>query len=123
MGLMVHDRWAVFRSGSQREFIESRLYGCVGHMSTFILFHPQVTHELWRAIRADDSAAIKKIIEQHDVPFFDLILDSPGGFDAAIHGILELKGLAQRWQRRPYYSLSDLEMEKLSDALKKKGWL
>jgi len=53
---------------------------------------------------------------------FDLIMKSPGGFDAAIHGILELKGLAQRWRRPPYYSLSDPEMEKLSDALEKNGW-
>jgi hypothetical protein len=51
-------------------------------------------------------------------PFFDYILAVPGGFDAAIHGIMELCGLAQRWRRPPFNSLDDEEMAKLSDLLK-----
>jgi hypothetical protein len=40
-----------------------------------------------------------------------------GGFDAAMHGAMELLGLCGRWRRKPYYSLSDAEMDRLSGHL------
>ncbi len=46
-----------------------------------------------------------------------------GGFDAALHGILELYGLAGRWRPGPYHSLTDAEMERLAGFLKSKGLL
>jgi len=39
------------------------------------------------------------------------------GFDAALHGVMELAGLAKRWRRPPFTSLDDAEMEKLSGML------
>ncbi len=44
---------------------------------------------------------------------FDAIMDPRGGFDAGIHGIMELCGLCKRWRRAPYVSLSDGEVEAL----------
>ena len=41
-----------------------------------------------------------------------------GGFDAAIHGILEIYVIAQRWRAQPYYSLGDEEMDELEDFLR-----
>jgi four helix bundle protein len=35
----------------------------------------------------------------------------PGGFDASLHGMREMYGLGTRWRRKPYYSLSDADME------------
>ncbi len=38
----------------------------------------------------------------------------PGGFDAGIHGALELFGIAKRWRRATYYDLNETEMESLA---------
>jgi dihydrodipicolinate synthase/N-acetylneuraminate lyase len=92
-------------------------YGCRGYLSTFTTFRPEVTHAYWAAIGAGDVATAVAIIDEIDRPFFNHILAMRGGFDAALHGIMELTGLAQRWRRPPFYSLSDEEMDLLSAFL------
>ena len=37
--------------------------------------------------------------------------DLDDGFNAGMHAMLELKGLAGRWRREPYRSLTGAEME------------
>ena len=45
-------------------------------------------------------------------------MSSRGGqLDAALHGTYELHGLTERWRRPPYHSLSDEQMEELSQVL------
>ncbi|MBT4819635.1 MAG: hypothetical protein HON70_28250, partial [Lentisphaerae bacterium] len=58
-----------------------------------------------------------------DLPFFELIMGMPGGFDAGIHGVLELFGICQRWRRPPYYSLNDGDMDRLASGLQDLGIL
>jgi 4-hydroxy-tetrahydrodipicolinate synthase len=124
LGLLVHDRWAVFASGTKREVLNNVPYGCDGYMSCFILFKPEVAHAFWDAVQANNLPQIRKIIADYDIPMWDELFASfPGSFDAVIHGILELNGLAQRWRRKPYYSLNDREMAELADLLEGKGWL
>jgi hypothetical protein len=53
------------------------------------------------------------------MPLFNYLISSPGSFDAAIHGIYELFGLAKRYRRPPYYSLNDKQMEELAAFLRK----
>ena len=53
------------------------------------------------------------------MPLFDYLLKSEGGFDAAIHGVYELFGLAKGYRRPPYYTLTDQQMEDLADFLRK----
>ena len=79
LGLLVHDRWAVFVSGTKRRYLDALPYGCDGHMSVFILFCPAVTHDFWRAVRSDDHDAVRKVITQCDVPFWDFIRGPAGG--------------------------------------------
>ena len=123
LGLLVHDRWAVFASGTKRVLLNALPYGCDGHMSTFIHFRPSLAHAFWDAIDANEMSVARKMIEDWDVPFGDFLASFPGGRDAVKHGIFELSGLAQRWRRRPYYSLSDAEMERVASFLKEMGWL
>jgi len=123
LGLIGRDRWAMFTSGTKRTVLANRPYGYEGYMSTFISFKPEIAQDFWKAVVKNDEAKILKIINEVDIPLWDFMELSPGGFDAIIHGILELKGLSQRWRRKPYYSLNDTEMEKVSQFLKTKGWL
>jgi len=114
---LVADRCTMFAGGQKSFHLELWPYGCQGYLSTFITFKPEVTQAYWRAVQTGDVATAARIIEQIDRPFFTRIIDSPGGFDAALHGILELSGLAQRWRRPPFYSLTDDEMEALAGFL------
>ena len=63
------------------------------------------------------------MIKTCDLPLFDYLGKLPGGFDAGLHGMLEIYGIAGRWRRRPHYSLNDREMEMLRDHLKGLGVL
>ena len=123
LSLLVHDRWALFTSGTKRDVINAVPYGSDGYMSTFILFNPKVAHDFFRAIQEDDADAIRTIISEHDIPFWDFVANCEGSADAAVHGMLELKGLAQRWRRKPYHSLNDEQMDRLSDLCRSKGWI
>lgn len=121
--LTVHDRWAVFASGNKRMVLGNMPFGCDGYMSTFMSFKPEIAKEFWQAIVAHDDATIQRIIRDVDIPFWDFMETFPGGFDAAVHGILEHKGLGGRWRRSPYYSLNDGEMETLKNFLHSKEWM
>jgi 4-hydroxy-tetrahydrodipicolinate synthase len=118
MGLLVHGEWAVWSGGQKQNHMNAHPYGCDGYLSSFISFKPEISHRYWEAIQADDTAAAAAVIREFDMPFFNCISKMRGGFDAAIHGILEIYGIAQRWRPPPYYSLSDGEMEELSDSLR-----
>ena len=123
MTAMVHEKWAVFSGGGKQSHLEIVHYGAVGFMSTLIMFKPSVTADYWGAVQGGDWERAGKVVEDHDWPFMDYIKDLPGGFDAGIHGALELFGVAQRWRRKPYHSLNDEEMEQLRDFFKGRGWL
>ena len=123
MTAMARDEWAVFAGGQKQNHLDIVHYGAVGYMSTFVSFYPPVTHKYWSAVQAEDWGSAAKVIEEDDWPFFSYIAGLQGGFDAGMHGILELYGVAGRWRRTPYYSLNDEEMEELKAFCQSRGWL
>jgi len=123
LGLIGRDHWAMFTSGSKRVVLANRPYGYDGYMSTFISFKPEIAQDFWKAVVSNNEAKIIKTISEVDIPLWDFMEPAVGSFDAVIHGMLELRGLCKRWRRKPYYSLTDREMEILAQFLKTKGWL
>jgi 4-hydroxy-tetrahydrodipicolinate synthase len=119
LGLLVHDHWAVVCGGQKQNHLNNYLYGCDGYISTFLTLRPEVAHGYWAALQRNDLAEVRRIIRDIDMPYYDLILPMTGGFDAGMHAALEIVGLAKRWRRKPYYSLSDAEMEKFGAELKR----
>lgn len=117
LGLLLHEKCPVASGGQKQNHLDIHPYGCDGYLSTFIDFKPEVAQAYWRAIKANDIAKAVEIIARYDLPFWDFVTGLPGQFDAAIHGAMEIAGLAQRWRRKPYHSLTDPEMEKLADFL------
>jgi 4-hydroxy-tetrahydrodipicolinate synthase len=113
--LALGERIAIFAGGAKFNHLDIMPYGGVGYLSTFITFAPDVTRVYWQAIERRDMKAALEIIEKTDIPFFDYIRSVPGSYDAAIHGTMELFGVAGRWRRKPYYSLNDEEMERLRE--------
>lgn len=123
MGLLLHDKWAIYSGGLKQNFLDVWPYGCDGYLSTFMKFKPDIAHQFWKAIKAKDMLKVRGIIATYEIPWFDFIASLPGGFDAGIHGTMELFGICQRWRRKPYHSLTDQEMEKLADLFRNLGLL
>lgn len=123
MSLLVQERWAVVSGGQKQNHLNNHPYGCDGYLSTFISIKPEIAHTYWKAVASDNWAEIRRIVRDYDNPFFELVMGLPGGFNAGIQAVLELKGIAQRWRRKPYHSLSDRELEVLAHGLKKLGIL
>ncbi|GAG92873.1 unnamed protein product, partial [marine sediment metagenome] len=86
-------------------------------------FKPQIAHQYWNAIQSQDLSQACSVIRDYDMPYFDFVRKLPGWTCAGTHGALELFGITKRWRRKPYYSLSDEEMEKLRNFFKEKGLL
>jgi len=123
MALLVSDRWAVWSGGLKQNHLDIHPYGCDGYLSTLVTFRPRVARDYWAAVQKGKIENARAIIRDVEIPWFDFIHALPGGFDAGIHGMLEIYGIAGRWRRKPYYSLSDTEMDKLRGCLKALGLL
>lgn len=121
--LLAHDRWALFAGGLKQNHLNMLPYGVDGYMSTFMMFQPRIAWRYWNAIQAGNMAEARAVVRDFDYPLFDYLYTVEGGFDAAIHGILELYGIAKRYRRPPYHSLTDTQMESLASFLKGKGLL
>jgi len=119
MALLVHDQWAVISGGQKQNHLDALSYGCDGYLSTFISFSPEIARYYWEAVQSPDLRTARAMIKGYDMPFFDFISTLPGGFDAGMHGAMELFGIAPRWRRKPYHSLNDEEMERLTDFFQK----
>jgi len=123
MSLAIYDRMAIISGGQKQNHLDLLPYGCDGYLSTFIKFKPEITQAYWQAAGAEDWNRVREIIQTQDMPYFDYIMGVQGGFNAGLHGTMELFGVAQRWRRKPYYSLNDEEMEQLAGFLKGQGLL
>lgn len=114
LGLIARGHWATLSGGQKQNHLDMHPYGCTGYLSTYMRFEQSIARKYWKAIQANDLSAARDIIAKYDMPLFDFLGKLTGGFDAGIHGSLELFGIAKRWRRKPYYSLNDAEMEKLA---------
>ena len=113
MALLATDRWSVISGGQKQNHLDLHPYGCDGYMSTYLHFIPEVAHAYWRSVDGGDLARAARIVRDFDHPWMTFADTLPGGFDAMYHGAQEIFGIAGRWRRPPYHSLSDAEMERL----------
>ncbi|MCF7853316.1 MAG: dihydrodipicolinate synthase family protein [Candidatus Pacebacteria bacterium] len=123
MAAALNERCAIISGGQKRNHLSMYPYGGDGYLSTFVQCKTDVAKRYWHAIQKDDVRDAARIIAQQDGPFFDYVKKQTGNFDACIHGMLELNGLAQRHRRKPYYTIGDAELEQLADRLKTLGLL
>ena len=116
--LLAHERCAIIAGGMKRNHMNMWPYGGTGYLSAFVTYNPAVSSAYWRAVEATDIPAAVKIIREKENPWLEHLKATPGGLDAAIHGMLELLGLAKRYRRRPYHTISDEQLQKLADGLR-----
>ena len=122
IGLLTHDRWALMASGKELH-MNLYPYGVDGWMSTHMTFKPEIAWRYWSAIEAGDLKAARAVLRDYEIPLLEFLGSLEGGADAGVHGLLEIYGLAKRYRRPPYHSLSDREMQSLTEFLKKKRLL
>lgn len=113
------DQVAVWAGGQKQNHMNMAPYGACGYLSTFLTFKPEIARKYWEPASSGNLAQAAEIISRYDLPFFDAIAKSRGGFDAGMHGVLELFGLCQRWRPKPYYNITNEELIVLADELKK----
>ena len=112
--LLARGRCATFAGGLKQNHLNMIPFGCDGYMSTYLPFEPEITRRYWSAVQAGDLDVAWEIARKYDADYYAFISRFPGGWNAAMHGTLELFGIAGRWRRKPYYSLDDAEMERLA---------
>ena len=116
--LATQDRWSLSAGGQKRNHLQLLPFGVRGYLSTFMGFNPNIARRYWNAIESNDLETACTVIRDYDIPFFDHIGAYEGGFSAAIYGIYEILGISTRYRRKPYYSLTDEQIEKLATFLK-----
>lgn len=123
LAAMVCDRWTMIAGGTKQIHLYLAPYGCQGHLSTLIIYKPEIAHQYWQLIQSRDYTAASEIVNRYDIPLFDLLSRFNGGFDAGLHAWGEIVGIYQRWRRSPYDSLHDDELEGLKMGLHSLGLL
>lgn len=119
MTLKFGGEYAVFAGGQKQNFLNIMPYGACGYLSTLGMFRPDLAWKFDAACKALDFAAMRAVIRDCDMPYFDLICRQNGGFDAGIKATMELFGFGTRYRRAPYASMSDREMEVFKEELVK----
>lgn len=117
MTIKFGDEYAIFAGGQKQNFLNILPYGATGYLSTLGMFRPDIAWKFDAACKARNFEEMRAVIRDYDMPYFDLIIKQPGGFDAGIHATMELFGFCNRYRRKPYVSLNDAEMETFKNEL------
>ena len=123
MCMECHERCAVIAGGQKTLHLTMVPFGVDGFMSTYQVFNPDVTNRYWSAVKAGDLKMASEVCKTYDVPLFDHLMGYEGGWNSAVHGMLELFGVAGRWKRKPYTSLDNAGMDRLKGFLQDLGVL
>ena len=118
MAMQFGERLAIFAGGQKQNFLNILPYGATGYLSTLGMFRPDISRAFYDACRRQDALEVRRIIRDYDIPYFDLLVKQPGGFDAGIHATMELFGFGTRYRRAPYGNLTDADMEIFQQGLR-----
>lgn len=114
LGLEFGDSLALVAGGQKANHLNMWPYGCTGYLSSFLHFWPDLVRRYWGALEEKRVADACRVIREVEKPLFRHLASYPGGWNAGMHGLLEISGRAGRWRRKPYYTLDDREMERLA---------
>lgn len=113
MCTMLSGTKSVIAGGQKQNHFDLAAYGACGYLATFARFQPEVTRVYWQACQQGNYELALRIIREIDMKYFQLIMGFRGGFNAGIYGSLELAGVARRFRRKPYATISDEDFARL----------
>lgn len=97
------DRFEIFSGGAENRYLVGYPYGAKSFFSTYTGFAPDKPMEFWAAIRQGDVKQAVAITKKYDYPFISRFTHP------FWHGTLEYFGLAKRYMREPFKTLTDAE--------------
>ncbi len=121
LAALTHDKWAFLSGGRKENHLDQLPYGPHAYLSLYMRFFPEIAHRYWAAIQAENCEEAVGIVNQYDIPFMDFCAKHGAHFDAVLHGSMEIAGIAPRWRRAPYTSLSDEQMAHLKTFFSERG--
>jgi dihydrodipicolinate synthase/N-acetylneuraminate lyase len=115
---LTHERWAVVSGGWMKNHMPQATNGVAGYLCGMMSCRPDIAWRYWRAVEARDWQAAGSIVRDIETPFREHIMTYEGGFNCAMHGVMELFGVCSRHIRSPYHTITDEQLERLSQFLK-----
>lgn len=74
---------------------------------------PEINDRYFKALLANDLVAARKVIEDWDLPLWEMGRKYVGDRQTAWRGVFEIMGISQRYRRAPMPSATEADMEKL----------
>lgn len=121
MGPIIKDKMAFLSGGRVENFLDTAPYGADGYLSIFARMFPELEKPYFKAIKEGRYAEAAYFVDTIEAPFLDWCAQNSVCFDAAIRGMMEIAGVAKRYARFPYSSLSDEKMDSLKQWLQSKN--
>ncbi len=84
-------------------------------------FLPKIELEFFESLISGNRARAKEIVETKEKPYFDAVV--PIGWHPTLKAALSIKGLMPSFERRPMKILNRSELDQVSSALSRNGWL
>jgi dihydrodipicolinate synthase/N-acetylneuraminate lyase len=101
------DRFEIFSGGAENRYLVGYPYGSRSFFSTYTGFAPDKPMEFWAAIRNDNLQQAVAITKKYDYPFISRFTHP------FWHGTLEYFGVAKRYMREPFKTLTDAEFAEI----------
>lgn len=120
--LMTFDRWAIIAGGKKQTYVDMLPYGVDGYFEMDLQFNHKIANDFRNFMKKNKLDEGMTLIKDYEVPLFEILRSMNGGFDAGIHGMLEILGIGKRYRRAPYHTLTDKEIEPLRDFMELKGY-
>ncbi|WP_135556005.1 dihydrodipicolinate synthase family protein [Paenibacillus cymbidii] len=115
LAALVAGHWTFLSGGRKENHLDVLPYGADAYLSIYSRFRPDIAHRYWAAVQAGDLTEAVSIITTYDIPYMDFVAKLGVDFDSVTHGAMELFGVAERWRRLPYHSLTDEQLGKLRE--------
>lgn len=109
------DRFEIFSGGAENRYLVGYPYGSRAFFSTYTGFAPDKPMKFWAAIRNDDLKQAVSITKKYDYPFISRFTHP------FWHGTLEYFGLAKRYMREPFKTLTDAEFAEIKPFFDSQG--
>ena len=110
-------RYGFLSGGRAENHLDVAPYKVDGYLSMFASFDVDIENNYWNAFKSGNYEKAARHIAEVEIPFLQLTEKLNVNFDALLHACFEIKGLAQRWRRSPYSSVSDEQMELIKSFL------
>jgi len=102
------ERLTIFSGGLDSTFLAYQPQGMRAYFSVFAPFAPEITMQIWTAVREDRLKDAQQLLNKYERPFFEQ-WGKLGGL-AFWRATLEHFGIASRWMRPPMASVTDAQM-------------